>query len=68
MYDYRKDLLSIINNIDASEDGLLRGRKNSQCGINLVNALPSDNNPHHTHLLSNNMNIVDLQKIIQQRC
>ncbi|MDY3703196.1 MAG: DUF2325 domain-containing protein [Limosilactobacillus coleohominis] len=43
MYDYRKDLLSIINNIDASEDGLLRGREILNAAINLVNALPSDN-------------------------
>lgn len=43
MYDYRKDLLNIINNIDASEDGLLRGREIINAAINLVNALPSDN-------------------------
>ena len=43
MYDYRKDLLNIINNIDSSEDGLLRGREIINAAINLVNALPSDN-------------------------
>lgn len=51
MYDYRKDLLNIIANIDTTDEGLLRGRKILNAAINLVNALPTDDKPGDHHFI-----------------
>ncbi|HIX35056.1 MAG TPA: DUF2325 domain-containing protein [Candidatus Limosilactobacillus merdigallinarum] len=42
MYDYRNDLLNIIENIDNSDEGLIRGRETLRAAMHLIEALPLD--------------------------
>lgn len=67
MYDYRQDLLNIIENIDDSDEGLIRGRETLRAAMSLIDALPLDggqrtrhhytirrhSHPHHQHSTSN---------------
>lgn len=58
MYDYRNDLLNIIENIENTDEGLIRGRETLRAAMHLIDALPIDgyqkprpfvkrNNHHH---------------------
>jgi hypothetical protein len=60
MYDYRNDLLNIIENIDNSDEGLIRGRETLRAAMHLIDALPLEDghqpdrftikrNGHHHH-------------------
>lgn len=42
MYDYRNDLLNIIQNIDDTDEGLIRGRETLRSAMHLIQALPLD--------------------------
>lgn len=49
MYDYRNDLLNIINNIDDTDEGLIHGRELLRSAMHLIDALPSDGNHTARH-------------------
>lgn len=49
MYDYRNDLMTIIQNIGASPAELAQGRTILQAALNLINALPVDRTSRPTH-------------------
>ena len=49
MYDYRNDLMTIIQNIGASPAELAQGRTILQAALNLINALPVDKTSRPTH-------------------
>ena len=49
MYDYRNDLMTIIQNIGASPAELAQGRTILQAALNLINALPTDKTSRPTH-------------------
>ena len=49
MYDYRNDLMTIIQNIGASPAELAQGRAILQAALNLINALPTDKTSRPTH-------------------
>ena len=49
MYDYRNDLMTIIQNIGASPAELAQGRTILQAALNLINALPADGTSRPTH-------------------
>lgn len=46
MYDYRNDLLNIIENIDNSDEGLIRGRETLRAAMHLIDALPMESDHH----------------------
>ena len=49
MYDYRNDLMTIIQNIGTSPAELAQGRTILQAALNLINALPVDRTSRPTH-------------------
>ena len=49
MYDYRNDLLNIIENIDNTDEGLIRGRETLRAAMHLIDALPLDGDRQSSH-------------------